>query len=69
MQTIQQIMAGLRPIEMNADSEYARSFGIEKGDIVFLDRFINAVHGIDLNSPSPLPLSGWTFTLIQFDFA
>ena len=69
MQTIQQTMAGLRPIEMNADSEYARSFGIEKGDIVFLDRFINAVHGdlflVQINGKHQLDTYDEAYTILD----
>lgn len=31
--------------QLNADSEYAKSFGIDKGDILYLEGFRNAVEG------------------------
>lgn len=38
-------LAEYRTVEMNADTEYAKSFAIDKGDILYLDGFRNVDDG------------------------
>lgn len=42
---IMHTMAGYKAVEMNSESEYAQTLGIEKGDILLLEGLINAKEG------------------------